>query len=93
MAQVGDDRSNRRRSPTRQPVRALVACLGYVAVVLAAFGLLSQLARPAMAILFTTGVAALLTVPLAVLAPAPRARSAHSVDARPLLQRERRTTR
>ena len=81
------DPSPGRRLPTRQPLRAGVLCLVYVLVVATAFAVLSGMHRPGMALFFTVGVAALLSVPLAVLMPVPRGQAKHSDDARPVLQR------
>jgi drug/metabolite transporter (DMT)-like permease len=83
----GADMATRRPLLSRQPLRALVLCLAYAFVVAAAFVVLSEIYRPAMAIFFAVGLAALLSVPLAVLIPVPRHEVTQSQDARPVLQR------
>lgn len=82
-----DDNPRRGRLPSRQPLRAIVVCLAYVLLVASSLLVLSQLYRTSLAIFFTTGFAALLTVPVSVLAPSPCAASARRHDARPVLQR------
>ena len=81
------DTAHGRRLPVSQPQRALVVCLAYLGVVAAAFVVLSQLYRPAMAIFFSVALAMILTVPLAVLAPLPRGERSHPDSARPVLHR------
>ena len=80
----------RRRLPRTQPWRALVVCLAYVLVVLAALVLSTQLYRFSVALFITIGLAALLTVPLAVVAPLPRNETVQPDAARPVLHRARR---
>lgn len=72
---------------SRQPLRALVLCLMYAVAVAVAFVILSGIVRTAMAVFFAVGVAALLSVPLAVLLPVPRHQATQANDARPVLQR------
>lgn len=86
------ERSRRSRFPTRQPARTVVLCATYTAVVVSAFLVLGQLYRPELAILFATGLAAMLIVPFAVLVPAPRAPGEERDDVRPVLQRSRSTS-
>ena len=90
--EAGHDGSRRRRLPSTQPLRAIVVCLAYFFVVAASLVILSQLYRFPIAIFVSTGLAALLTVPLAVLAPSPPG-AAQGHDARPVLQRASRTAK
>ena len=87
------DGPRRRRLPATQPLRAIVVCLAYLLLVAASFVVLSQLYRTPIAVFFSTGFAALLTVPLTVLAPSPYGRTAQPHDARPVLQRASRLTK
>ena len=74
------------RLPTGQPARAAVVVLAYVLAVSAVSWALEALYG--MLGLIVAGLfAAVLTVPVAVLAPSPRASAAEELDERPILLR------
>lgn len=82
-----------RRLPTTQPQRAVLACLLYLLVTSAGLVLFRQMFGGGMAVIFAIAFAALLTVPLALLAPVPRRAPLAPEDPRPVLLRGPRKTK
>ena len=74
------------RLPARQPLRAGVVVLAYLLAAGAVIGALSAL-YGTLGLILAGLIAAVLTVPVAVLAPVPRAAETEDPDERPILQR------
>lgn len=81
------DRPGQRRLPDRQPARLFAVAGGYVGAVLVVVVVVTVSADGLLGLVLSVAWAALLLVPLAVLAPVPRQRVAREQDSVPVLLR------